>query len=245
MTNTPTRPAQALMTAAFALALGAGAAQAQGLTVLPVSIVMAPGQMSASLTLVNHSDKETAFQVRSFAWSQSGPDEMLTPTEELMASPPMATMAPGAIQVVHLALRRAATSREASYRILLDQAPPPPAPGVVRIALRQSIPVFAQPMARTASKMQWRVETAGGKATLVAMNSGSRHEMVRGIALAGPGGASSAVDSLASPYILPGATRRWQLLTPTLASAPGGTVRLTGTADGGASDQRVPINASR
>ena len=245
MTITPPRSAYAGMAAVLMLALGAGAAQAEGLTVLPVSVAIAPGQVSAALTLVNHSDKETSFQVRAYAWSQSGPDEQLAPTEELMASPPMATMAPGAIQVVQIKLRRAAQGKEASYRILLDQQPPPPAPGVVRIALRQSIPVFAAPMAPTAPKMQWRIESGGGKATLVAMNGGSRHERVRGIALAGPDGESTAVDAVASPYILPGATRRWQLLTPALASTPGATVRLTGTTDAGAVDQRVPVYASR
>ncbi len=220
-------------------------AAAQGLTVLPVSISMPPGKMAASLTLVNHSDKETSFQVRAYAWSQNGPDERLLPTDELMATPATATMAPGAIHVVQLALRRAAQGKEASYRILLDQAPPPPTPGVVRIALRQSIPVFAAPMARTAPKMQWRIESGAGTATLVAMNAGSQHEMVRDIALAGAAGAMSGVDGAASPYILPGATRRWQLLAPALAATPGATVRLTGLSAAGAIDQRVPVNASR
>ena len=233
------------ITAAALLSVGSSAAVAQALTVVPVSVSMPPGQMAAALTIINQGDRETTFQVHAFAWDQSGPEERLLPTEELVASPATVTMAPGSIQVVQIALDRPAQRKEASYRILLDQAPPPAAPGVVRIALRQSIPVFVAPAAQTASRLQWRIESGGGQAVLVAMNAGSRHERVRDLAVAGAAGTTSGVDAVASPYILPGATRRWQLLTPGLAATPGATVRLTGLAVAGPIDQRVTVSASR
>jgi fimbrial chaperone protein len=223
--------------------LTAGAADAQPLTVLPVTIQMASGQMAATLTVRNEGDSETALQVRPFVWSQTlrGEDE-LKPAAELMASPPLAAIAAGATQVVRLVLRRPAEAREASYRILLDQIPPPAAPGTVRIALRMSIPIFAEPSTRIAPHLQWRVRFEGGQLYLEAINDGSRHEKIRDISLTGASG-SAKVEANVSPYILPGATRRWRILTSGGVPAPGTALRLNATADAGLVDQPVTVVA--
>src|ERR1700742_1222288 len=74
--------------------LAAGTANAQSLTVLPVSIELAPGQMATTLTVINQGDAETAFQIRAFAWSQRADgDDQLGVTDDLRASPPIATVA--------------------------------------------------------------------------------------------------------------------------------------------------------
>jgi len=82
--------------AALCVFLATDAAEAQALTVLPVAIQMAAGQMAATLTVRNEGDSETALQVRPFVWSQAprGDDE-LKPAIELMASPPLANIAAG------------------------------------------------------------------------------------------------------------------------------------------------------
>jgi fimbrial chaperone protein len=223
--------------------LATGGAEAQGLTVLPVSIQMAAGQMAATLTVRNEGSDEVSLQVRPFVWSQAPPrgEDVLNPATELMASPPLATIAGGATQVVRLVLRRPAEGREASYRILLDQIPPPSsASGTVRIALRLSIPVFVEPAARTAPRLKWQIEAAGTQLDLAAVNEGSRHEKVRDIALTGAMG-TLKVETNLPPYILPGATRRWPI--PGLGSrpAPGTILRLTANADAGAIDQPVAV----
>ncbi len=235
----------AAVAAATLACLGASRAEAQGLTVLPVSIQMTAGQMATTLTVRNEGDAETSLQVRPFVWSQPPPrgDDALEPTAELMASPPLATIAAGATQVVRLVLRRPAEGREASYRILLDQIPPPAAPGTVRVALRLSIPVFVEPAARTAPQLRWRIELSGGQLYLAAVNEGARHETARDIGLATSGGAALKVEANLSPYILPGATRRWRILASGMPPAPRTVLRLTATADGGAIDQPVAVVA--
>ena len=223
--------------------LSATMVAADGLTVLPVTIQMAPGQMAASLTVKNEADAATSLQVRAFAWSQSAQgDERLEPTTELMASPPICTIAAGASQVVRLVLRRPPQGGEASYRILLDQIPPPAAPGTVRIALRLSIPIFAEPNERAAPHLQWRIETGGGQAELVAANDGNRHEKVLDISLLAVG-RSLPVEAGASPYILPGAPRQWRVSGPNPPLVPGTTLRLTARADAGEIDQSVSVVA--
>ncbi|MBU2718151.1 molecular chaperone, partial [Acidithiobacillus ferridurans] len=137
------------------------------MTVLPVTIQMAPGQKATTLTVINHGHREIAFQVRAFAWTQLHGRNKLTPTAELLASPPLGTLAPGGRQIIRMVLRRPPQGREASYRILLDEIPPPAAPGMVRIALRMSIPIFAEPQTRVAPHVLWQVERRNGQTFLV------------------------------------------------------------------------------
>jgi fimbrial chaperone protein len=178
---------------------GDGQTLPQGLTVSPVSFEMTPGQMTAVLTIQNHTDREADFQVRPFAWDQSAGGDRLTPTDMLVASPPLGRMAPGAEQVVRLVLRRPAGGQEATYRILLDQVPPPPEPGAINFALRLSIPVFVEPAAREAARVRWTVEADAGAYYLVAVNSGGRHEVFRHIALTSADGRAVAIETNASP----------------------------------------------
>ncbi|HEX4652543.1 MAG TPA: fimbria/pilus periplasmic chaperone, partial [Granulicella sp.] len=98
--------------------------------------------MATVLTVGNQSNHEIAFQIRAFAWQQNrAGDDQLAATDELLASPPLASVAPGASQVARLVLRRPPQGREATYRILLDELPPAGQAGRVHVALRLSIPV--------------------------------------------------------------------------------------------------------
>jgi fimbrial chaperone protein len=229
----------------FAMILGAGAATAQALTVLPVTIQMAPGQMAAALTIINQGDQETSFQIRAFSWHQNGPDDRLSTTDELLASPPLGTIAPSASQIVRLVLRQPPQGREATYRVLVDQIPPAAAPGVVRIALRLSIPVFAEPATRVAPHLLWRVENRGGQVALVAVNDGTSHLTMRDISLRASDGTVLQAEANLSPYILAGSTRRWRLLTSRLPPAPGAILRLMANTNGGAIDQQVRVDAGQ
>jgi fimbrial chaperone protein len=217
--------------------------RAQSLTVLPVTIQMAPGQMAAALTVLNQGDAETSIQVRALTWHQTDGNDQLAPSGELMVSPPIGTIAAGGTQVVRLILRKPPEGQEATYRVLVDQIPAPAAPGTVRIALRLSIPIFAEPATRIAPHVQWRIESSRGQAYLVGVNDGSRHETIRDISLATSGGGLSKVEANISPYILAGATRRWHILTPGLLMTPGASSHLTAHADMGAIDQPVSTGA--
>jgi fimbrial chaperone protein len=224
------------------MALLAPAAWAQGVTVLPVTIHMAPGQQTVVLTVTSHADADTSFQVRPFTWSQSGNQDTLVATDELLASPPLGTIAAGGTQIIRMMLRKPAQGKEATYRILLDEIPPAAAPGSVRIALRLSIPIFAAPATRSTPHLQWRVESGGREAFLVAVNDGTQHETVRDIALTAAGGAVLHVESNTSPYVLAGATHRWRIVGP--PQAPGASLHLSAHADSGSIDQTVAAVAT-
>ncbi|MDD3651955.1 fimbria/pilus periplasmic chaperone [Immundisolibacter sp.] len=219
----------------------AGLAAAAQLRLAPIKVHMAPGQRAAALTVTNEGSEPAAFQIRAYAWRQTseGADD-LAPTEELLVSPPLSRLEAGAQQVVRLVLRRPPTEREATYRILFDEIPPPAAPNTVRIVVRQSVPVFAPPKAKVAARLAWRIEQgADGAAWLVALNQGSRHAEVREVALATADGAALAVEPPALPYVLTGATRRWRIKAP--APAAGQELRLTARVDAATLEERVIV----
>jgi fimbrial chaperone protein len=221
--------------------LAGGAARAQSLMVLPVNIQMAPGQRATTLTVINKGDSETAIQVRVYAWNQPGGDDQLTTSDEVLLSPPLTSIAPGASQVIRLILRRPPQGREATYRIVLDQIPPPAVPGVVRVVLRMSIPIFAQPATRAVSHVYFHIERNAGKIFLVALNDGGRHDAIREIVLWTSDGRKLKTESSASPYVLAGVTRRWPIDAQGSLPLPDETLRLTAHADSGAIEQQVHV----
>lgn len=220
------------------------AAEAQSLSVLPINIFLAPGEKAATLTVTNQGKSQTSIQVRAFAWNQQGGEDQLTASDQVVVSPPLASIAPGANQVVRLILRQTPQNREATYRILLDQIPPPAEAGVVHVVLRLSIPIFAQPMTRVLPHVQFHVEVHDGKIYLVGINDGLRHEVIHDIELSTSDGRTLKESRSSSPYILAGATRRWNIDAQGSLPLPSETLRLTAQSGAGAIEQKVSVVAA-
>ena len=219
--------------------LACSPAAAQGLEVTPTNVLMGPGQTAAALTVVNREDREVSFQIRGFAWRQDPQgNDTLEPSANLLASPPIATIQPGGSQVVRLILRQPPQGQEGTYRILFDQLPPPHEGGVVRILLRLSIPVFAEPQTQVVPQVRWRIAREDGRWWLIASNSGNRHLSVSNLKLFGADGQQLELDVSSPPHILAGATRRWRIAT-TAPLSPRDVVHLTATADVGTIDERI------
>lgn len=217
------------------LLLAAVPAAAQTIAVEPVVIQLAPGATTATLTVVNQGEREAAYQLRAFTWNSEEGKDSLAPTDSVVASPPLGTIAPGGRQLVRLVLRTAPQSAETTYRIWLDQIPPPAEPGAVRIALRFSIPVFAEPATRVAPDLKWHLTREGGDTYLVVQNDGSRHQTVRDLALTDADGKALATEGNVSPHVLAGASRRWHIA----GAVRGAALRLTAKTDDGSIDQQV------
>jgi fimbrial chaperone protein len=217
------------------------AVKAQSLSVLPVNIFLAPGQSASTLTITNQGNTKTAVQIRAFAWDQQGDSDQLEATEAVLVSPPIAPIEPGASQVVRLILRKPPQGREATYRILVDQIPPPAEPGIVHVVLRLSIPIFAEPATRAVPQVQFHVVRDAGQMVLVASNDGLRHQVIRDIELSTSDGHKLKAVPGASPYILAGATRHWNIAVEGPLPPPSETLQLTGHSDAGAIEEQVRV----
>ncbi len=144
-------------------------AMAAALSVAPTRIDLAPDQRAAAVTLQNDGDEPVMVQVQTFAWTGSPATSDLTPTRDLVAMPPVATVAAGDKQLIRVAARGGdKPAAEQSYRLIITEVPPEtkgPQAGV-RFALRLSLPVFVTP-AGAAPDPVWSVERGGAGPRLV------------------------------------------------------------------------------
>ncbi len=232
------------MSAPLFVLLAGVMAGAQSLSVQPVNVLLAPGQRAATMAVTNQGNKETAIQIRGFAWNQPDGDDQLTASDTIVVSPPITSIAPGATQVLRLILREPPHGHEATYRILLDQIPPTPEPGIVHVVLRLSIPIFAEPDTRAVPRVQFHIEREAGELYLVGINDGLRHEAVRDILLTTKDGGTLKAEAGISPYILAGSTRRWHIAGSDMPLLSNETLRLTAHMDAGTIEQRVGFVAA-
>jgi fimbrial chaperone protein len=227
------------------LAVSSWAAAGQSLTVVPVNVFFAPGQNTATVTVTNRGDKEAAIQIRPYVWNQPDGNDQLDATQTLVISPPIASIPAGATQLVRLLLKQPAADKEVTYRILLDQLPPPAETGVVHVVFRLSIPIFSLPAKQAIPRLQFHVEREAGELYLVARNDGIRHDAIREIVLSTASGSKLKADPGVSPYILAGATRRWHIAASGFQPPPDDQLKLTARADAGAIEQQVRVAAKQ
>ena len=106
--------------------------------------------------------------------------------------------------------------------------------------LRLSIPIFAQPATATAPNVEFHLETDARQIFLVGTNNGLGHEAIRDFDLTTSDGRELKPAS-GSPYILAGATRRWNITAQGPLPMPSETLQLTGHSDAGAIKEQVRV----
>jgi fimbrial chaperone protein len=223
-----------------------GLAAAAGWSIDPVRLQLSQEEQAAALTITNDSDQPTSIQIRAVDWTQVNGKDVLTPTRELMALPPLVTIGPKAQQVIRVALRRKPDgTRELAYRINLQELPPPPSPGFVgvQVALRIGLPVFVQPQSgAVAPKANWKVSrVAPDKLKVEVRNEGQAHIQISDLALYVAGGDQPVTDEKVSSYVLAGQTRTWLMKTKPAARMADARLRLKAYTDAQNVDTEVAL----
>lgn len=220
------RPLVLSFTLGFAV-MTSGAAQAATLQISPVSVNFGPATNASGLTLINPSDAALYGQVRVFRWTQVNGDDQLSPTEDLIASPPLIQVGGKADQLVRLVRRQAAPAPvEQSYRLLIDELPGPEdtTGGGVTIRLRYSVPVFIEPALPNAQAvLTWHIVHAANHWVLSVMNTGVRHAQISGVTVYSADGTPYVVSKGLLGYALAGAGRSWQVDLPGNAAISDGS----------------------
>jgi fimbrial chaperone protein len=166
----------------FAVLFTATPSLGASLQVSPVVLdVVAEGASATSLTLHNSGTKPIEAQVRVFRWSQAGGSDTLTETRDVVVSPPMMGLRPGADYTVRVVrVSKAAVTGEESYRLLVDELPDlqNQAPGTVALLIRQSLPVFFRSPDASAPSLVWTVIRTGRRLSVRVANGGDRHARI-------------------------------------------------------------------
>lgn len=211
---------------------------AQGLRVAPITLeVPAPGA-TATLTLRNDSREPMSVQLRTYRWTQQNGAERLTRSSDVVVSPPMTRLAPGAVQTVRIVrTSKSPVNREEAYRVIVDQIPDlsRQRAGTVAFTTQMRIPVFFVGGGARIPDVAWSLRNSGNALMLVAQNRGDTRLRVADLRLAG-GSGSVRRDGLVG-YVLGGSTMQWPLAPAGRLGA--GPANLTAATNLGTLNARV------
>jgi fimbrial chaperone protein len=201
------------------VAFAAAGVHAGSFQVNPIRVDLSASSPSVAITVRNDGRDPVVVQASVLAWSQSDGNDAYVPTTEALVTPPIATIAPGAEQIVRVGLRRAPDpQRELTYRLFLQEVPPPPKPGFtgLQVALRIGVPVFVAPTASARKPLEWSATLArDGTVKLTARNEGNVHHRIADFELRIPGVADAPVTGVSTvSYVLAGQAREWTLAAP-------------------------------
>jgi fimbrial chaperone protein len=221
-------------------------ARASNFEIAPVVLELSDASPAGTIRFANQDDHPISLQVRGNAWNQSGGADVLTPADgDLLVSPPIFTLAPGATQIIRVILRRKAVAVETAYRLLIDEIPAPLKEPAINFRFRISMPVFVEPADAPVLKMAWRAglpATSGMPATpeITLDNLGNRRIKLSDIAIVLPDGRKLAPLSPPNPYTLTGASRSYRFARDA-AFKPGATIRISAGSDTGRIETGVVV----
>ena len=207
-------------TRAISLAVAAGCTAtaspllAGAFRVAPINVEVRAGTSASALTIQNLSQQPMTIQLRVFRWRQVGGVESLEPSSDVIASPPLTSIAPGQNHVVRIVrVSGGDVTSEESYRLWVDEVPDPrnSRPGEVNLLLRQSIPVFFESRSTTLPILRLAIERRGDTFDLVLANSGSRRERISDLRVVDAGGVQLDARAGLLGYVLAGSSMRWTL----------------------------------
>ena len=227
-------PVRLCLAAVAALVLAHGPARATSLQISPVLVDLAGEASAEKVTVRNLGDQPINAQIRVFKWTQKAGKDVIEPTRDVVASPPIASIAAGGEQVVRIVrVDKTPLSAEVSYRLLVDQIPDrsKPTRSAVNFMMRYSVPVFFSPARQRAPELAWSIEQRNGVVTLTAANSGTRRVRIAELGLSSQSGTTVASRKGLVGYVLGNSTASWDLTGTSLPR--GAAVTISAQSDDG------------
>jgi fimbrial chaperone protein len=204
-------------------------AAASTFTVSPIRLHLDGAARTEALTLHNANDSPVVVQIQAVQWTQSAGADRFAPTRDIIATPQVLTMAPGAEAIVRVALRREIhPTRELTYRVFIQEVPPADAVSVgeLNIALRLSLPIFVTPSVDPAPQLEWKASWLDENSLrLQAANTGEAHVQLFEV------GVTSGPAIKAGTYVLPGSEGSW--VVPVPPGTDRAVMRIRATSDAG------------
>ena len=199
----------------FLLVAGVSVVSAASIGVSPVRATLSADQKVEAITVRNTGTEPMSVQLEVMNWSQQEGKDVFTATREVLANPPIFTVPPGGSQLIRAGLRRAPDARrELTYRIFLQELPPPPSPDFngAKMLMRVSLPVFVLPEVAAQPALRWQAaRTSDGALKISLTNIGNAHVQIANFSLSLPGSAQPWITQQSSTYVLHGQSRDWIL----------------------------------
>ncbi len=166
------------------------------------------------------------------SWSQAAGQDRLTPTDDVIVSPAIASVPPGKRQIFRLAFRGTPSpEREQAFRLMVADVSAPPAntgaEASITFRITDSLPLFVRTTMKGAPRLEiGSCASPEHQACVEIRNPGALHVKVRRIVISGPGWAQTLTPNAT---ILAGGGR-W--FTAPISQARPGHVSVQVEADG-------------
>jgi len=209
----------ALRLACFFLMIGEiDSAIASSLVLTPLRLSLTTERPVEVLTVRNDGDEPAVMQLDLAKWTQADGKDIYTATTDILATPPIFSVPAHGSHLVRVGLRRGADpTLELSYRMFLEEVPPPPKPNFtgLRVALRFGVPIFVAPLAISDRQ--------------------SLPLLVTNVSLTSQGTNAPLVRITGTDYVLPGQSRDW-IVNLERTPIPGASFHIVAATDAGTSE---------
>lgn len=188
--------------------------------VSPVSATLTGRQPVSALTVRNTGSVPAVIQLEAMTWSQPEGKDQYVPATDILATPPIFTIPAGGTQVIRVGSRQPPGSGERAYRLFLREVPPAPKPGFngLQMTLQISLPLFVQPDAALAPRLEWQAtRVAAGQLRIHVTNLGQAHARLSRIKLSAGTDANPLPIAGHTVYVLPGSSHDWLVKGPSAA----------------------------
>lgn len=231
--------ARACALAGLLMAGGWQQVHASNFEIAPVVLELSSSRTAGVIKIVNNDNHNVSLQIRAYDWNQVDSKDDLQPTQNLIISPPVFNLAPGASQVIRVVSRQAAGAGEIAFRLLIDEIPSAAEGATINFKFRISMPVFIAPTAPPKAQLEYQLR-AGKPVRLQVQNVGNRRARLLDLALTLPNGKKISAPAGGNPYTLAGITRQYLIDTET-PLAVGSKVKMTANSDAGPIDAELTV----
>jgi len=202
---------KAVLGTAFLLAFwGLPSAVVAQVSISPVRIDLSDEHTKDVIRISSQSESTVSYQVEIVSWSQTAERrEVYTPTEDVLAVPPLFTLQPGDEQLVRVGmLTDANPSTEQSYRMFITELASPQEEVAestgVNMRMRLGVPVFVAPRAIPNSTLEHIDSRQMDNQLFMQMkNGGNTHVRISAVKFHAPGASEEKVEATAI-YVLAG-----------------------------------------
>jgi fimbrial chaperone protein len=225
--------------ACLLLTIPASIASAAEFTIIPLRVALDRAARAAEVTVRNDDRAPLRMQVQAMSWRQDaeGKDQY-EPVDDLIYFPRALEIPPGDSRLIRVGIRAAPVSREETYRLFVEQLPPPdagtaPAGASVRVLLRVGVPVFVAPAVVDRRGEITQLEIVAGRVHWTVANPGNVHFAADRVEVRAVGrdGTTLLTRHLQERYFLAGVLKPLQSELPREVCAQAATIEVSVTGD--------------
>jgi len=203
----------ALLVLTFAVPFNAGAGS---FGVVPIKVLLGAQKKTESLKITNQAPEGVTLQVKAMEWLQDKDgNDLYQPTKDLVYFPRVFSLEGKETRTVKLGLKSAASAKEKSYRIFIEEIPDTKKRTdnqALRIILKMSIPVFVKPVSGPAGKGEIEsISLTPKNFSVLLKNSGNTHFLIKSVKASGIDISDTSIffPDKKGWYLLEGASRSY------------------------------------